>query len=314
MRAILVDEFGGPEVLRLRQIPDPTVGPKEILVRVHAAGVNPVETYVRAGTYASLPTLPYIPGLEGAGEVLALGDKVTRFKVGDRVYFLGAPSYAELARVPEAAAHPLPEGVTYEQGAAIGLAYGTAHRSLFGLGRAKSGERLLVHGASGGVGTAALQLGRAAGLEVFGTAGSAQGLRHVEEQGAAAFGHDAYSALMEATSGHGLDLILELAAHQNLGQDLDILAPRGRVVVAGSRGPVEINPRALMLRDASVLGMLYQNTPAEEEAALYTSIGDGLRGGELRPVVGRRYPLSEAAKAHESLFAPGALGKVILIV
>lgn len=314
MHAIVVREFGNPEVMQVREVPDPQPGAGEVLIRVRAAGVNPVETYVRAGSYANLPALPYIPGLEGAGEVVTVGPGATRFRPGSRVYFLGAPSYAEQTVIVETDAHPLPDDISFEEGAAVGLAYATAHRALFGLGQASPGERLLVHGASGGVGSAALQLARAAGLEVTGTAGSEPGLAIVRTQGARAVPHDDRDGLLASSGGRGFDLILELAAHQNLGTDLDLLAYGGRVLVAGSRGPVEINPRALMQRDAAIIGMMNQNVPPAEAAKIQRALAEGLGNGSLRPIVGRRFALSDAPSAHRAILEPGAQGKVVLTV
>lgn len=313
MRSIVVSVFGGPEVLQVADVPAPTPGPGQVLVRVRAAGVNPVESYIRSGNYARLPQLPYTPGLEGAGDVVQVGADVASIQAGERVYWLGAPSYCELAVVPAGNLHLLPASLSYEQGAAVGLAYVTAHRSLFAMGDARRGEWLLVHGASGGVGTAALQLARSAGLRVAGTAGSPQGLQHVADQGALAFDHADFEGLMRATEGRGFDLILELAAHLHLGGDLDLLAFGGRVVVAGSRGPVEINPRALMLRDAAIRGMMYQHAAPEEEQKTLHAIGEGLADGSLRPVVGRHFALADAPAAHAALFEPGARGKIVLI-
>src|SRR6266496_146350 len=186
MKAIRVHEFGGPEVLRLEEVPTPRPGPGEVLVRIHAIGVNPVETYIRAGTYARLPALPYTPGNDGAGVVEEIGSDVNEFKPGDRVYTggsLAGSTYAEFTLCKTAQVHPLPENVSFAQGAAMGTPYATAYRGLFQRADAKPGETVLVHGASGGVGTAAVQLARACGLRVFGTAGSDQGRKLAREQG-----------------------------------------------------------------------------------------------------------------------------------
>src|SRR5690242_14970623 len=154
MKAIRVNAFGGPEVLRLQDMPTPKPGPSEVLVRIHATGVNPVETYIRAGTYARLPELPYTPGNDGAGAVEQVGSDVTEFKPGDRVYTAGSISgtYAEFALCKKQQLHPLPANVSFAQGAAMGTPYATAYRGLFQRGHAKPGETVLVHGASGGVG------------------------------------------------------------------------------------------------------------------------------------------------------------------
>src|SRR5262245_50182025 len=177
MRAIVVKEFGSPEVMKLEDVPDPVPGPGQVLIRVHAVGVNPVETYLRAGTYARKPNLPYIPGSDAGGTVEKVGAGVTAFKAGDRVYTQGATGgYAQWLVCEEALAHPLPERVSFAQGAALGVPYSTAWRALFMRAKARAGETLLVHGASGGVGIAAVELGRSHGLRVIGTAGTTEGV------------------------------------------------------------------------------------------------------------------------------------------
>src|SRR3989449_212169 len=234
MKAIRVHEFGGPEVLRVEEVPTPEPGPGEVLVRMHAIGVNPVETYIRAGTYTYKPALPYAPGNDGAGVVEQVGPDVNQFKPGDRVYTAGSLSgtYAEFALCRAEQVHPLPANVSFAQGAAMGTPYATAYRGLFQRAKAKPGETLLVHGASGGVGTAAVQLARARGLRVFGTAGSDEGRKLAREQGAhEGFEHrapDHFEQILKATSGRGIDVIVEMLANVNLGKDLTILAKGGR--------------------------------------------------------------------------------------
>src|SRR6266487_2715573 len=262
MKAIRVHEFGGPEVLRLEEVPTPRPGPGQVLVRMHAIGVNPVETYIRAGTYAYKPALRYTPGNDGAGVVEEIGSDVNEFKPGDRVYTARSVSgtYAEFALCTTEQVHPLPANVSFGQGAAMGTPYATAYRGLFQRADAKPGETVLAHGASGGVGTAAVQLARARGLRVFGTAGSDQGLKLAREQGAhEVFNHrapDQFEQIMNATSGRGVDVIVEMLANVNLGKDLTILAKGGRVVIIGSRGRVEIDPRDTMQRDVDVRGKI----------------------------------------------------------
>jgi len=318
MKAIRVHEFGGPEVLQLEESPRPQPGPGELLVRMHASGVNPVETYIRAGTYARLPQLPYTPGNDGAGVVEQVGTEVRELRAGDRVYTAGSVSgtYAEFALSKEEQVHPLPANVSFAQGAAIGTPYATAYRGLFQRADAKPGETLLVHGASGGVGIAAVQLARADGLRVFGTAGSDEGLKLAREQGAhEVFDHrvpEHFEQVMKATGGRGVDVIVEMLANVNLGKDLTILAKGGRVVIIGSRGPVEIDPRNAMQRDADVRGMILPNTPPAEMASIHAALVAGLENGTLRPVIGKEFPLAEAAQAHRAVREPGALGKIVL--
>ena len=319
MKAIRVHGFGGPEVLRLEEVPTPQPGPGEVLVRMHAIGVNPVETYIRAGKYARLPALPYTPGNDGAGVVEQIGDSVTRFKPGDRVYTAGSISgtYAEFALCKTEQVHQLPANVSFAQGSAMGTPYATAYRGLFQRADAKPDETVLVHGASGGVGTAAVQLARARGLRVFGTAGSDQGRKLAREQGAhEVFDHrapDQFEQIMKATDGRGVDVIVELLANGNLAKDLTMRAKSGRVAIIGSRGRVEIDPRDAMQRDADLRGMVLPNTPPAEMASIHAALVAGLEKGTLRPVIGKEFPLAEAAEAHRAVMGSGAFGKIVLL-
>jgi NADPH2:quinone reductase len=317
MKAVVVSAFGGPEVLRVGTAPDPVAGPGQVVVAVRAAGVNPVETYIRAGTYARKPNLPFTPGTDSGGIVEAVGSGVTRVRRGDRVWTAGSVSgtYADLTICREADVHPLPARASFAQGAALGVPYSTAHHALLGVGHAKAGETVLVHGASGGVGTAAIQLARAAGCTVIGTTGTDEGGRLVLAQGAAhAFPHGTglRDRVMEATGGRGVDVILEMLANENLGRDLELLAPGGRAVVIGSRGCVEVNPRDLMARGASIHGVMLWLVPEAERAAISAALLNGLETGTLNPVIGREFPLAEAPAAHEAVMAPGHRGKIVL--
>jgi NADPH2:quinone reductase len=319
MKAIRVHEFGGPEVMVLEDVPDPEAGPGQVVVRIKAAGVNPVDGYIRSGLYPVKPSLPYTPGIDGAGVVEAIGGGVKLHRVGDRVYTAGtiSGSYAELALCDAAQVHPLPDNTSFQQGAAIGVPYGTASRALFLKARALPGETVLVHGASGGVGVAAVQLARVHGMTIIGTAGTEEGRRLVSEQGAQyVLDHhskDYLDEIAKITEGNGVDVILEMLANVNLGKDLTVLAKHGRVVVIGSRGTVEIDPRNLMGPDAAILGMTISNADARELNIITASIGAGLETATLRPVVGREFPLADAVLAHKAVMEPGALGKIVLI-
>jgi NADPH2:quinone reductase len=319
MKAIRVHQFGGPDSLQWETVPDPEPGPGQVVVRVAAAGVNPVDTYIRSGGYRPASVLPYTPGSDGAGTIAAVGSGVTGVAVGDRVYLAGAISgtYAEMALADASQVQPLPEGVSFEQGAAVNVPYATAYRALHQRAHAQPAETLLVHGASGGVGIAAVQLGVAHGMRVIGTGGTEEGRKLVAEQGAQeVFDHhapDHLERLLQLTGGRGVDVVLEMLANVNLGKDLTVVAPGGRVVVIGSRGTVEINPRDAMVRDAAILGMILYNTPPAELASIHAALMAGLRNGTLRPVVGRSFPMAEAARAHEAVMAPGAHGKIVLV-
>lgn len=319
MKAIRVEEFGDPEVMRLIEVADPVASPGQVVVRVRAAGVNPVDTYIRAGEYGVKPPLPYTPGMDAAGVVEAIGEGVTRVAVGDRVYVAGSltGTYAGLTLCDEAQVHRLPEAVSFSQGAGIYVPYATAYRALFQRAHALPGESVLVHGASGGVGIAATQLARAAGLTVIGTGGTEQGRQLVVEQGAHhVLDHrapDYLEQLLALTGGRGVDVVLEMLANVNLGKDLNVLARGGRVVVIGSRGPIEIDPRAAMTRDASIHGMAMMNTPVQELSGIHAALIAGLENGTLRPVVGQELPLVDAPRAHKAVLEPGAYGKIVLL-
>jgi NADPH2:quinone reductase len=319
MKAIIVREFGAPEVLKLEDAAKPTPGPGQLLVRVRAAGVNPADTYMRSGNYARKPALPYTPGVDGAGEVDSVGANVTRFKTGDRVYLAGSATgtYAEFALVSQTDAYPLPKNLTFAQGAAVHIPYATAYRSLFQLAHARPNEWLLIHGASGGVGVACIQFARALGMRIIGTAGTDRGRELVAKEGAHhVLDHrapDLAARVMELTGNHGADLILEMLANVNLGADLKMLAMRGRVVIIGSRGEVQINPRDIMAREAAVLGVLLWNVQPDEMASIHSAIGAGLENGTLRPIVGKELPLAEAPRAHKEVLEPGAYGKIALV-
>ncbi len=319
MKAIQVYQFGGPEVLAVHEVPTPKPGPGEVLVRVRAAGVNPYDTYMRAGAYPVKPALPYAPGSDAAGTIEAVGEGVAKVKPGDRVYtattLTGA--YAEYALARENQVYPLPEKISFSQGAGLWVPYGTAYTALRHHADARAGEILLVHGASGGVGIAAVQWARALGLTVIGTAGTSRGLELVKKEGAHhVFDHSKAGypeEILKATGGRGVDLILEMLANVNLATDLKLLAIRGRVIVIGNRGEITINPRELMARRASVRGFTLWAATDAESAEIHAAIAAGLENGTLRPIVGKELPLKDAPQSHIDVLAPGAFGKIVLI-
>jgi NADPH2:quinone reductase len=317
MKAIRVHKFGGPEVLQLDEVADPTPGPGQVLVQVRAAGVNPVDTYVRSGTYAQSPALPYIPGGDAAGVVKSVGQGVSRLRAGDRVWVARAAGYAELAACDASMVHPLPAGLSFAQGAGVGVPYATAYRGLHHKAQGKPGETMLVHGASGGVGIAAVQLGVAHGMTVVGTGGTERGRKLVTEHGAHhVLDHtapDYTKRLLEITEGRGADVILEMLANVNLGKDLDVVARFGRIVVIGNRGTIEINPRGAMAKDATIFGLALWNASPPELASIMAALTAGLANGTLRPVVGREFPLAEAQAAQKAVMEPGAYGKIVLV-
>ncbi len=318
MKTIRVHEFGGPEVMKLEEVPNLTPGPGQVVVSVKAVGVNPVDSYIRTGTYYLKPPLPYTPGMDAAGTVEAVGQRES-VEVGERVYVAGTLSgaYAAQALCDASQVHRLPERVSFAQGAAVNVPYATAYRALYNRAHGQPGETVLVHGASGGVGIAAVQMARASGLTVIGTAGTEKGLKLVLEQGAhhvVDHRREGYTEeIMALTKGRGVDVILEMLANVNLAKDLTLLARRGRVVVIGNRGSIEINPRATMQRDLSILGLTLMNATNEELVGIHAALVAGLESGTLNPVVGREMPLADAPLAHRAVMEPGAYGKIILI-
>jgi NADPH2:quinone reductase len=319
VKAIRVREFGPPDVLTLEDVPTPEATAGQVLVRVHATGVNPYDTYMRSGSYAIKPPLPYTPGSDAAGTIESVGSGVTRVKRGDRVYTANTLSgaYAQYALALESQVHPLPERASFSQGAGVWVPYGTAYHALRHFADARGGETVLIHGASGGVGVAAVQIARALGLIVLGTAGTQPGLDLARREGAhQVFDHRQpgyLDAILAATGGRGVDVILEMLANVNLGADLKLLAANGRVIVIGSRGDVTITPRDLMRRRASIRAFTLWDTTATEEREIHTALVAGLENGTLRPIVGKELPLAQAAQAHKDVLAPGAFGKIVLI-
>ena len=320
MRSIQVKQFGEPQVMQITTVEAPALThDDQVIMVIEAAGVNPVDTYIRAGTYTRQPDLPYIPGIDGAGRVLAVGAGVKSCQVGDRVYG-GWPltgTYAEQALYDSRWVFPLPDRVTAEQGAGIFVPYSTAYRALFHKGQAQPGDTVLVHGATGAVGLAAIQLAVAAGITVIATGGSAPGRQLAQAQGAmAVFDHhqENYAQqILDVTAAEGVNVVLEMLANVNLSCDLNLVAPGGRVVVIGSRGPVEINPRDIMGRETIVTGMSLFNTPAETLQRIQHYLQAGLDNGSLNPIIYRSLPLESAPAVHSALMSSAAQGNWVLL-
>ena len=323
MKAIRVQQFGDPSVMKLEDVPEKSAGAGQVLVDVKAAGVNPVDTYIRTGQYSFVPPLPYTPGSDAAGVVAAVGSGVTDVKVGDRVYIMGTidsralGAYAQRAVCTIDQVHRLPSHITFAEGAGVGVPYVTAWRALFDRGRAVPGETVLIHGASGAVGVAAAQMASAAGLRVFGTAGSERGRQLAHQQGVhEVFDHSAAGYekdIVAKTGGRGVDLIIEMLANVNLVRDLDLIAKRGRVVIVGNRGALELNPRAIMGKDATIIGFTNFNVLPAELATAHAAIVAGMERAGYKPQIGKEMPLADAPRAHEDVLKPGAYGKIVLI-
>jgi NADPH:quinone reductase len=323
MKAIRAHSFGGPEVLQLEEVDDPIPGPGEVVIDVRAAGINPADTYMRNGTYAIVPKLPYIPGGDAGGVVSAVGLGVREFSVNDPVFVGTALSfdltgcYAEKVKRKASEVLPLPRGVSFAAAAAFGVSYTTAHYALFERGGARAGETVFIHGASGSVGTSAIQLAKRAGLNVIGSGGTAKGLELIVNEGADhAVDHTKKGYLDEVkrlTGGRGPDLILEMLANVNLAADMDLAAKFGRIIVIGNRGEITINPRVAMMKELDIRGIALWNTASEQVRPMMEDILAGVAEGAVRPIIGREMPLAEAAAAHVAVLEPGAYGKIVLI-
>ena len=323
MRAIRAHNFGGPEVLQLEELDDPVPGDGEVVVDVYAAGVNPADTYMRNGTYAIVPELPYIPGGDAGGVISAVGVGVEGHSVGDRVFVGTALSfdltgcYAEKVKRKASEVMPLPEGVSFSEATAFGVSYATAHYALFERGGAIAGETVFIHGASGSVGTSAIQLAKRAGLMVIGSGGTTNGLDLIRAEGADhAVDHSKERYIDEVTQltgGNGPELILEMLANVNLAVDMDLAAKNGRIVIIGNRGEIMINPRVAMMKELDIRGIALWNASAEQVALMMEDILNGVAEGKVRPIIGRQMPLAEAAAAHVAVLEPGAHGKIVLV-
>jgi NADPH:quinone reductase len=319
MKAIRVQTFGGPESMQVADVPQPAPAEDEAVIKVMAAGVNPVDTYIRGGIYPRLPEPPYTPGTDAAGTVAVIGKSVTGIKEGDRVYCAGCPkgTYAQYIVCPVDRIHPLPEAIDFLEGACLGVPGGASWRALFQRGMAKAGETVLIHGASGAVGLSAVQLAYAAGLKVFGTASTPKGLELISKLGSTEVfdhGNAKYvDAIKAATKDKGVDLIVEMLANANLEKDLDLLAPHGRVVVIGSRGRIEFDPRATMGKETDIRGMsLFNATPAEV-AQIHAALIGAMKAGFYKPLVSAEYPLAQAPEAHQQVLKSGNCGNIVLI-
>lgn len=322
MKAIRIGEFGSAPRLCLEEVPPPSPGPNEAVISVKAAGVNPVDTYILTGTHVVRPLLPYTPGFDAAGIVARAGPGIVDLKVGQRVYVsvLGMGTYAEECLAPSESVHPLPDHVSFEEGAALGIPYVTAYRALFQLVKVRPGETLLIHGASGGVGVAAAQLARARGLRVIGSASTESGRQLVLQYGAHhALDHAGAAGwrerILELTDGAGPDVVLEMLANRNLAADIGIVAKGGRIVVVGNRGLAEVNLREAMAKDATIVSMMVFNATSNDLLEAHSAIRSGLENETLRPVVRQTFSLSRTQEALKAVLtqASGAVGKIVLL-
>ncbi|CAD5112735.1 DgyrCDS1954 [Dimorphilus gyrociliatus] len=322
MNGIRVESFGEPSVLKyVKDLKKPAPSGKQILIRMKAAGVNPLETYIRSGGFPSLPKLPYTPGTDGAGIIEDIGREVTKFKKGDRVYTTNSitGTYAEYSLVEEADVHLLHKNLSFADGASLFIPYYTAFRAVFTKGMGIAGKHILVHGASGAVGIAVCQMAAAGGLIVVGTAGTDEGIDMVKKNGAShCFNHRKAGYIDQAvaiTGGKGFDIIVEMLANTNLNADLSVAARKGKVLIIGCRGTVDnFDPFPMMLKEIQVEGILVFGATSKQMVECADFLYSGMEKGWLKPVIDVPYDLSDAEEAHKEVIdhKKGTNGKIVL--
>lgn len=324
MKAVAIREPGGPDVLELREIGTPVPGQGEILIRVEAAGVNRPDTIQRMGLYPPPPGAPETPGLEVAGEVIATGPGVTRWKSGARVCALvGGGGYAEYCLAHETHAMPIPKGLSAVEAAALPETFFTVWTNVFERGALKAGETFLIHGGTSGIGTTAIQLAVDFGARVIATAGSAEKCAACEKLGAEAINYrdkDFTAEVKCLTGGRGADVILDMVGGDYIQKNIMSAAPDGRIVsIAFLNGPTaEVNFMPVMLKRLTLTGSTLRPRSIEEKAALASALEAKvwplIEGGRVKPLVDSTFPLADAAKAHALMESSGHIGKIVLTV
>ena len=323
MKAITIPEFGGPEALVLSEVPDPEPGAGEVLVRVAAAGVNRADVLQRQGHYAPPPGESEVPGLEVSGTIEALGDEVEGWSVGDEVCaLLSGGGYADLVRAPAGQLLPVPSGVSLIEAAALPEVTCTVWSNVFLTANLQPGETLLVHGGSSGIGTMAIQLGRAIGAVVAVTAGSPEKLAACADLGAEVLVNyreeDFVERVLAATDGAGADVVLDNMGAKYLARNVAVLATGGRLVVIGMQGGTraELDLGVLLRKRAAVIATSLRARPLGEKATIVGAVREHvwplIEAGEVRPVVMSRHPLADAAAAHRELETSAHIGKILL--
>ena len=325
MRAITISEPGGPDVLELRDVPDPSPAAGEVLIEVAATAVNRADLMQREGHYPPPPGASAYPGLECSGTIAEVADGVEGWSVGDEVCaLLAGGGYAERVCVPAEQLLPRPGGVDLVDAAALPEAACTVWSNVFMTAGLRPGEVLLVHGGSSGIGTMAIQLGREAGARVAVTAGTAEKLQRCRELGADVLvsyrEQDFVEVVREATDGVGADVVLDNMGAKYLARNVDVLAPNGRVVTIGLQGgrKAELDLGALLAKRAAVIATSLRARPTSEKAAIVAAVREHVwplvEAGRVRPVIHARLPLAEAAAAHRLLEESTHVGKVVLVV
>ncbi|WP_285426613.1 NAD(P)H-quinone oxidoreductase [Pseudomonas sp. efr-133-TYG-103a] len=325
MNYIQITQPGGPEVLQLAQADVPVPAERELLMKVHAAGINRPDVLQRAGKYPMKPGMSAVPGLEVAGEVVGVGSAVADFKVGDRVCALtNGDGYAEYCTVIETQALPIPDGVDMIHAAAIPETFFTVWANLFELGQAREGSTVLIHGGTSGIGTTALMLCKALGIRAFATAGSEEKCAQIRALGGEAINYreaDFAKVIAERTDNNGVDVILDIMGGSYFAGNVASLARRGRLVIIGFLGGASVkdfNLLTLLDKQASVTGSMMRSRSAQEKADVARGVRDNvwplLQAGQCLPIIDRVFPLEDAAGAHQRMEQGDHIGKIVLKV
>lgn len=323
MRAVICTEPGDPDVLVAAEVPDPSPGAGEVLLRVRAAGVNRADVMQRQGNYPPPPGASQLIGLECSGVVEQVGDGVDGWRAGDEACaLLAGGGYAELVAVPAGQLLPVPSGVDLVTAAALPEVAATVWSNVFMLAGLQPGEVLLVHGGAGGIGTMAIQLAVAVGARVAVTAGSPERLQRCAEYGADILidhkQQDFVEEVKRATDGRGADVVLDMLGASYLQRNVDVLATSGRLVIIGLQGGAkgELDLASLLAKRAAVLATTLRGRPAAEKAAIVAAVREHVwplvADGTVRPVVHATLPLDQAAEAHRLLDSGAVVGKVLL--
>lgn len=325
MTRIEITEPGGPEVLQPKRVPLPVAAEGEVLIRVHAAGINRPDALQRAGKYPMKPGMNPIPGLEVAGEVVALGAGVSQFAVGDRVCALtNGGGYAEYCAVPAGQTLPIPDGLDWVHAAAIPETFFTVWANLFGLGGASRGQRVLIHGGTSGIGTTALMLCREFGIEAFATAGSPEKCAAISELGGQPINYREQNfaeVIAEKTAGQGVNVVLDIMGGSYLNGNVSALAMDGRVVMLGFLGGARANDvdlLAILGKRAVVTGSLLRARTTAEKSTIADQLREhvwpALNAGRCLPMIDKVYALTDAAQGHAHMEAGDHIGKIVLQV
>ncbi len=325
LKALQITEYGGPEVLKYVNVEEPTPKAGEVKVKLFATGLNPSESYTISGNYAyNIPELPYVPGYDGAGIIEEIGENVTKLKVGDRVFMSvfsakrSTGTYAEKIVVDASRVFPLPENISFEEGAGLGIPAFTAYKAIHQVAKVKAGEIVLIHGGSGAVGSLAIQMAKAIGAVVIGTSSTQSGQELILRLGADFtlnhINEDTIEEIIHLTDGNGPDVIIEMLANHNLETDSKMIAKYGRIVVVGSRGTIDFTPRNLMTNEASVTGMTFTYPEEIELKEMVHGLNTLLNDGTLKPIIGNRHSLDEPIEAYHSLMKSSGNGRTIFVI